>query len=218
VQRLFDRGVAYLTLAHFCENEAVCPCFPYPESMQVLGCFACDRDLTRGLTPFGLEVVERMVDLGLIIDIAHCTPIARKQIFDIVGNRRPIIASHVGSYEINPSPYNLKDGELKRIADTGGLAGVIFMNYWLMPKETKCGLNYIARTIDQFVRAGGIDHVGIGTDFDGFTDPPDDLHDASELPRLTQRLVSDGYGADEICKILGGNALRVLHDGWNKKG
>ena len=60
VQRLFDRGVAYLTLAHFYENEAVSPCFPYPESVQVLGCFDGDRDLSRGLKPFGIEVVERI--------------------------------------------------------------------------------------------------------------------------------------------------------------
>jgi membrane dipeptidase len=59
--------------------------------------------------------------------------------------------------------------------------------------------------------------VGLGTDFDGFTTPPEDLKDASEMPRLTQRLLSDGYSERTICKILGGNALRVLRDGWGKK-
>jgi membrane dipeptidase len=91
------------------------------------------------------------------------------------------------------------------------------MNYWLMPHETKRGLNFIARTINHFVNVGGIDHVAFGSDFDGFTDPPDDLKDASELARLTQRLVAEGYREEEIGKFLGGNALRVLREGWGKK-
>ena len=217
VQRLFDRGVAYLTLAHFYENEAVHPCFPYPESVQNMGCFTGDRNLALGLKPFGEEVVEKMVELGMILDIVHCTPPARKRIYDIVGNRLPLIASHVGAYEINPSPYNLKDWELKKIADSGGVAGVIFMNYWLMPHETKRGLNFIARTLEHFVNVAGIDHVAIGTDFDGFTDPPDDLKDATQLEKLTQRLVAEGYNPEEIEKIWGDNVLRVLREGWGRK-
>jgi membrane dipeptidase len=217
VQKLFDRGVAYLTLAHFYENEAVHPCFPYPESVQSLGCFTGDRNVSLGLKPFGVDVVEKMVELGMILDIVHCTPPARERIYDIVGNRLPLIASHVGAYEINPSPYNLKDWELKKIAESGGVVGVIFMNYWLMPHETRRGLNFIARTIEHFVNAAGIDHVAVGTDFDGFTDPPDDLHDATELPKLTQRLLAEGYRPEEIGKIWGGNVLRVLREGWGRK-
>jgi microsomal dipeptidase-like Zn-dependent dipeptidase len=218
LQRLFDRGVAYMTLAHFYENDAVYPCFPFPESVQILGCFKGDRNVALGLKPFGEQVVEKMVDMGMILDIAHCTPPARERIYDIVGHRMPIIASHVGAYEINPSPYNLKDWEIKKIADMGGVVGVIFMNYWLMPHETNRGLNFIARTLDHFMNVGGADHVGIGTDFDGFTDPPDDLSDASELPKLTQRLLAEGYTVEQIQKILGENALRVLREGWGRKG
>jgi microsomal dipeptidase-like Zn-dependent dipeptidase len=216
LKRLYDRGVAYLTLAHFYSNAAVHPVFPYPESVQGLGCFPYGRDLTLGLTEFGEQVVEAMVEMGMIVDISHCTPPARERIYDIVGDRRPIIASHVGAYEINPSPYNLKDWEIRRIADSGGMVAVILMNYWLMAHETKRGLNFVARTIDHLVKVGGIEHVGIGTDFDGFTDPPDDLKDASELPRLTQRLLAEGYSRGEIEKIWGGNALRVLRDGWGR--
>jgi membrane dipeptidase len=217
LKRLFDRGVAYLTLAHFYKNKAVHPCFPYPESVQKLGCFQGDRDLTLGLKEFGEQVIEKMVELGMILDIVHCTPPARKRIYDIVGQRLPIIASHVGAYEVNPSPYNLQDWEIRKIADSGGVVAVIFMNYWLMPHETGRGLNFIARTIRHFVNAGGIDHVAIGSDFDGFTDPPDNLKDASELPKLTQRLMAEGYTREQIVKIWGGNALRVLREGWNKK-
>jgi membrane dipeptidase len=217
LQRLFDRGVAYLTLAHFYKNKAVHPCFPYPENMQILGCFQDSHDLTLGLEEFGEQVVENMVELGMILDVTHCTPPARRRLYDIVGKRLPIIASHVGAYEVNPSPYNLQDWEVKRIAETGGVVAVILMNYWLMPHETKRGLNFVARTIKHFVNVGGIDHVAIGSDFDGFTDPPDDLKDASKLPRLTQRLVAEGYSREQIVKIWGGNSLRVLREGWGKK-
>jgi membrane dipeptidase len=91
------------------------------------------------------------------------------------------------------------------------------MNYWLMPHETKRGLNFIARTLEHFVNVAGIDHVAIGTDFDGFTDPPDDLKDASQLEKLTQRLIAEGYRPEEIEKIWGANALRVLREGWGRK-
>jgi membrane dipeptidase len=218
LDRLFERGVAYITLAHFYENESVHPTFPFPESVQKFGCFEGDRNPALGLKPFGEQVVEKMVELGIILDVAHCTPPARQRIYDIVGDRMPIMASHVGAYEINPSPYNLKDWEIRRIADTGGLVGVIFMNYWLMPHETFRGLNFITRTLDHFIQAGGIEHVGIGSDFDGFTDPPDDLADASQLPKLTQRLLAEGYSVDQIKKIWGENALRVLREGWGRKG
>jgi membrane dipeptidase len=217
VERLWQRGVAYLTLAHFYKNEAVHPCFPYPESVQKLRCFRGDRNLALGLTDFGAEVIEEMVRLGMILDIVHCTPPARAQIYELVGKRLPLIASHVGAYEVNPSPYNLKDWELKEIAASGGVVGVIFMNYWLMPHETKRGLNFVARTLNHFVQVAGIDHVAVGSDFDGFTDPPDDLKDASEFPKLTERLLAEGYKPDEIEKIWGGNVLRVLKEGWGKK-
>ncbi len=218
LQHFFDRGAVYLTLAHFYKNEAVHPIFPFPEYVQKCGCFMTDRDVTLGLTDFGEQVVEKMVELGMIIDIAHCTPPARKRIYDIVNNRIPIIASHVGAFEINPSPYNLKDWEIKTIAATGGVACVIFMNYWLMPHETKRGLNFITRTLDHFIKIGGLDHAAIGTDFDGFTDPPDDLKHSGELHKLTQRLIAEEYSEEAIKKIWGGNVLRVIRQGWGKRG
>lgn len=216
LEALFERGVAYMTLAHFFENEIVHPCYPWPESMQKFGCFQGERDISQGLKPFGEQVVEKMVDMGMLIDVSHCTPPARERIYEIVANRAPILATHVGAYEINPDPYNLKDWELKKIADSGGVVGVIFMNYWLMPHETKRGINFITRTLDHFIKVAGVNHVGVGTDFDGFTDPPDDLMDASELYKLTQRLLAEGYTEETIAKIWGGNAIRVLKEGWGK--
>lgn len=218
---LYRRGVALLTLAHFYRNRVVHPCYPFPEHMVRLAKNPdLWRDVTLGLTDLGKRVVQRMIELGMLIDLSHCTPPARQQIYDLCdasGKQVPLIASHVGAYEINPSPYNLRDWEIERIARDGGIVSVIFMNYWLMPSETGQGLNFVSRTLEHFIRIGSEDHVGIGTDFDGFADPPDDLHDAAQLPRLTQRLLSDGYSEERVKKILGGNAWRVLREGWGKK-
>ena len=218
---LFARGVISLTLAHFYPNKVVHPCYPFPEDVTRLARRpTLWRDLTLGLTEVGKQVVERMIELGMLIDLSHSSPTARKQIYDIVDASRkriPLIATHVGAYGINPSPYNLADWELRRIARDGGVVGVIFMPYWLMPKNSGQGVNFISRHLQYFIDAGGEDLPGIGTDFDGFATPPDDLDNASQLPRLTQRLVVDGYNEVQIKKILGENALRAIRAGWGRR-
>jgi microsomal dipeptidase-like Zn-dependent dipeptidase len=221
LEALYKRGSIYLTLAHFYPNQVVHPCYPFPEDISQLSSHpTLWRDLTLGLTELGKRVVARMMELGMLIDLSHCTPIARQQIYEIadsIGKRVPLMATHVGAYEINPSPYNLADWEIKRIARDGGIVGVIFMPYWLMPKESRQGLNFVSRHIQHIIQVGGEDVAGIGTDFDGFTTPPDDLDNASQMPRLTQRLVVDGYSPETIKKVLGLNALRVVREGWGRQ-
>ncbi|MGB8214592.1 MAG: membrane dipeptidase [Anaerolineales bacterium] len=220
LEMFYQRGVAYLTLAHFYSNQVAHPCYPFPEDVARLAANPeLWRNLTLGLTDIGKHVVEKMIEIGMLIDLSHCTPTARKQVYDIVDashKRVPLLATHAGAYSINPTPYNLTDWEIHRIARDGGVIGVIFMPYWLMPKESGQGLNFISRHIQYLVEKGGEDIAGFGSDFDGFTTPPDDLDNASLLPRLTQRLVVDGYRGTAIQKILGGNALRSIRQGWGK--
>jgi len=220
LDELYQRGVICITLAHFYPNRIVHPCYPFPEDITRLAANpTLWRDLTLGLTDLGKKVIEKMIELGMLIDLSHCTPVARNQIYEIVDASRkhvPLVASHVGAYAINPSPYNLTDQEIRRIARDGGVIGVIFMPYWLMPKESGQGINFISRHIQHLIDVGGEDVGGIGTDFDGFTTPPDDLDNASLMPRLTQRLVVDGRSEVSIKKILGENALRVIRQGWGR--
>jgi microsomal dipeptidase-like Zn-dependent dipeptidase len=218
---LYQRGVAYITLAHYYPNRVVNPCYPFPEEFANLSSNpALWRDLTLGLTDVGKRVVERMIELGMLIDLSHCTPTARQQVYDIVdasGQRVPLLATHVGAYPVNEDPYNLYDWEVKRIAHSGGVIGVIFSKYWLTAQKTGRSLTAITRTIRYLVNIAGEDAIGVGTDFNGFNHPPEDVRDASEMPRLTQRLLADGNSEAQVRKILGGNALRVLHEGWGKK-
>ena len=221
LETLFNRGTIYLTLAHFYRNQIVNPCYPFPEDIVKLAKrITLWRDLTLGLTDLGKKVVRRMMELGMLIDLSHSTPVARQEVYEIadsMGKPIPLLATHVGAYEINPSPYNLQDWEIKRIARDGGVVGVIFMPYWLMPKESGQGLNFISRHIQHIIQVGGENAAAIGTDFDGFTTPPDDLDNASQMKRLTQRLVIDGYNENQIRKVLGENALAAIRAGWGKQ-
>jgi microsomal dipeptidase-like Zn-dependent dipeptidase len=233
LQAFWDRGVASLTLAHFYPNACVNPVFPYPEHAFKFakkkrgGVDFLDRwDHNKGLTPLGEIIVEKMLELGMLIDVCHCTPRARARIYEIVdhhGATSRVHCSHTGVRAINNDPYNLSDWEIQWIANHGGVIGIIFMNYWLSPDESNLGMKYILNTLEHLRQIGGDDVIGIGTDFDGFTDPPDELEDMSKLPRLTRMLASEyagvettSYPDDVIRKFLGGNALRLLFEGWGR--
>tara|TARA_R100000008_G_scaffold84430_2_gene71816 strand:+ start:23746 stop:24969 length:1224 start_codon:yes stop_codon:yes gene_type:complete len=216
-----ERGVAYLTLAHFYPNKVAHPVFPYPTygiKRSNWKKLMAGWDMNKGLTALGAKVVQRMIDLGMLIDIAHCTPKARKEIYEIVGDRQNlVISSHSGCFEINRDPYNLEDWEIKWIADHGGVVGIIFMNYWISPIDTPLGMKYIEQTISHMRDVAGPHVIGLGTDYDGFTDPPDEMVDISELPRLTRYLHSlERYSEDEIKGFLGGNSLNTLINGWGQ--
>ena len=220
LEALGERGVAYLTLAHFYPNQCVYPVFPYPEygiKRSNWEKLMAGWDMTKGLSELGEEVVEKMIDMKMIIDVCHCTPSARKRIYEIVesrGAQGSVMSSHSGVFEMNPDPYNLQDWEIKWMAENGGAVGVIFMNYWLRQVDTALGLKYIERTINHLINVGGEEVAAIGTDLDGFTDPPDEIVDVSQMPRLTKYLVSLGYSNDTIRKVLGENAMGVLRRGW----
>ncbi len=230
LKKFANRGVAYLIPAHFYPNKLIAPSFPFPEHIALNLIPKKKRDqlreninLTQGLTPLGCKVIEKMIEYRMLIDVSHATPKARQEIYTIVeasGRKSIVMATHVGAYAINPNPYNLKDWEIKWIADHGGVVGIIFMSYWLMPHETTFGLNFISRHLEHLHDVGGPNVSAIGTDFDG-ADPPDDILDPTELIRLTQRLLGEykdisvpKYKKDEVKGILGGNALKMLLNGW----
>jgi membrane dipeptidase len=218
LEQLAQRGVASLTLAHLFPNDLAGHAEAIPAAQRTLPLCPLDTgvDLNRGLTPTGQAVVERMVELRMIPDVTHCTPVARQDVFRLVANRIPVIASHTGVQSMNPEKYNLDETDVQAIAAAGGVVGVIFMPYWLDVAHPGPGLDAIWRTMETVRRwsGGSWEHVAIGTDFDGFTDPPDDCTSEAQLPRIREMLETKGVPPSHADAVLGGNARRVLRNGW----
>jgi membrane dipeptidase len=217
LEQLAERGVASLTIAHLFPNNLAGHAEGIPKDQVVPFChLETGVDLDRGLTLAGRAVVERMAELRVLPDVTHCTPPARRQILELVGDRIPVIASHAGVTALNPVPYNLDEADVRAIAASGGIVGVIFMPYWLDASDPGPGLEAIWQTMLTVNEWSGGDwrHVAIGTDFDGFTDPADDCKSEAELPRVGAKLAGEGLSTEAIARVLGGNARRVLRDGW----
>lgn len=218
LDRLANKGVVMLIPSHFFDNGITRNTRGIPKT-NIASKLCTNYDFTwhhpRPVTSFGMEVLRRMDALGMLIDITHMHPAAREVVYDVVDPAQPIVASHVGVRAMYDHPYNLQDDEIEKIAARQGVIGVIFYTHWLGPNEPKNGLRLIWRTI-QHVRqvTGSFDHIALGSDFDGFTDPPDDVKDASEMGKVTQLMLDEGIGEDDVKKVLGGNAQRVLERGW----
>ena len=218
LDELAARGVASLTLAHLFPNDLAGHTEAIPARLRKLPTCPLDTgvDDRRGLTAAGAAVVERMAELRMVPDVAHCTPPARRRVYELVGGRVPIVASHNGVQSMNNEPYNLDRADVEAIAASGGVVGVIFMPHWLEKPDPRKGLEAIWRTMKTLSdwSGGSWDHVAIGTDFDGFTDPPDDCDTAGELPVVQDMLEHRGLARADVEAVLGGNARRVLRQGW----
>jgi microsomal dipeptidase-like Zn-dependent dipeptidase len=217
VDELADRGVASITLAHLFPNDLAGHAEGIPERQRKFPLCPLDTkvDLSVGLKTAGRAVVEQMVERRIVPDVSHCTRAARQQIYDLVANRVPIVATHVGVRPLNDVEYNLDEGDVKAIAASRGVVGVIFMPYWLDAANPDNGLAAIWKTMDTVRRwTGSWEHVALGTDFDGFTDPADDCKNSSELPKVRTLLESNGVAPADVEAVLGGNARRVLRDAW----
>lgn len=166
------------------------------------------------LTDFGRTVLDKLVLLNMIVDVTHCAPEAREAVLMHLDRTTPVVASHVGGRALKADPYNLADSEMREIAATGGVIGVIFMSHWLAEPGPEEGLESIWATMAHVREITGCwEHVVVGSDFDGFTDPPDDLMNASQLGALSRLLLDRGVSEENVKKILGRNALRVLRSG-----
>jgi membrane dipeptidase len=214
---LADRGVAMITLAHFYDNGFVAHVDGIPDDLWLrkLCTFDFGAGGTPALTDLGRTLLRKMAERRMLVDITHCTPQARAAVLQELDSSRPVVATHIGAASLRADPYNLSDDELREVAARGGAVGVIFMTYWLSPDKPKNGLEAIWQTMEHVHDAtGSWDHVMLGSDFDGFTDPPDDVRDASQFPKVTRMLLDRGVSECDVKKILGGNAQRVLRAAW----
>ncbi len=170
-----------------------------------------EEGLDEGLTPYGVELVRELNRLGIIIDVSHLAPKGVAQVLKL--SNHPVVASHSNAYALCPHYRNLTDAQIKAIAEKGGVIGVNFVPRFLSPRPEKASIDDVLDHIEYLVRVGGINCVGLGSDFDGFTDPPPrGLEDATCFPRIADGLLKRGYSEDQVEKIMGGNFLRVFEE------
>lgn len=156
-----------------------------------------------GLTELGVQTVEECNKMGIIIDISH---IGDTGFYDVLETtKQPIVASHHGLRTFRDTPRYMTDDQVKALAENDGVVGIM---YGLGP-SVETTLEKIVDQIDHVAKIVGVDHVGLGSDWDGGCKPTD-LEDSSKLPNMTKELVTRGYTDQEIKKILGENFLRVF--------
>lgn len=247
LDQLFERGVRYMTLTW--NNSTAWATSAADEVKDTIPM------AKRGLNALGKQIVQRMNQLGMIIDVSH---VGERTFWDAIAvTTKPVIASHSCVHAICPVSRNLKDDQLKAIAKNNGVVHLNFYSGFLdsgfnarnnafqqahkaerdslrkinpepyyasqvlfetYPDEVKGlrpPLSLLLDHLDYIVKLIGVDHVGLGSDFDGISSSPQQLDDVTGLPLITKALLERGYKKKDIRKILGGNFIRVLQANMN---
>jgi membrane dipeptidase len=193
LRALYRLGVRYLTLTHV-KNVS------WADS-------ATDEPVAGGLTGFGREVVAEMNRLGMLVDLSHVAPSTMRDALDV--STAPVIFSHSSCRAVHDHPRNVPDDVLARLAGNGGVCMVTFVPVFLTAEPTATVADVVAH-IEHAREVAGIDHIGIGGDFDGVANLPDGLEHVGRYPVLFQALLDRGWSAEDCAKLAGRNVLRVL--------
>ncbi|EUB97944.1 Membrane dipeptidase [Rhizobium sp. CF080] len=173
-------------------------------------------DTGPGLTDHGFELVKACNTLGILIDLAHIT---EKGFWDVAKTSdQPLIASHSNAHALTPVARNLTDRQLDAIKESGGLVGLNYAVTMLRPDgrdNVATPISEMVRHIDHMVQRMGIDHVALGSDFDGAS-IPEEIHDAAGNQNLVAALKGAGYADAELKKLCRENWLRVLGKAWHE--
>ena len=187
-----QRGVVYITLCHNGDNDL---------------CDSARGSSTHGgVSPFGADVIREMNRLGILVDLSHASEKSFYDALDI--SRVPIVCSHSSARALCDHPRNLTDDQMRALAAKGGVAQITIYNGFLRT-DGAATIHDVLAHLDHAIQVMGIDHVGLGTDFDGDGGVPG-LADSSELINFTRQLLARRYSAADIQKIWGGNFLRVM--------
>jgi microsomal dipeptidase-like Zn-dependent dipeptidase len=186
LETLDRAGFRMIGLAHFFDNEFA---------------GSAHGAEKHGLTPLGRELVQEMERRKILVDLAHASP---KTIDDVTAQAtRPVVVSHTGVRGTCDNRRNLSDEQLKKVAATGGVVGIGFWEVATCANDARA----IARAIRYTAKRVGVQHVALGSDFDGAIAAP---FDVTGLPLITQALQEQGFSDAEIAQIMGGNLLRLL--------
>jgi membrane dipeptidase len=176
--------------------------------------FPASPDTGPGLTPAGVALVRRCAELGIAVDLSHLNAAGFWDVARTLDG--PLIASHSGVHALCPMTRNLTDDQLDAIASSGGLVGINFDTGALREDgadDADTPVERIAEHARYVADRCGVDHVALGSDFDGATMPAE-VADASGLPRVLEALEGAGFGALEVDRIASGNWRRVLAAAW----
>ncbi|MEI2298622.1 dipeptidase [Ensifer sp. MJa1] len=178
--------------------------------------FPSSPDIGPGLSEAGKDLVRACNELKIMLDLSHMN---EQGFWDIAAlSQAPLVASHSNVHALCPHSRNLTDRQLDAIRDTGGLAGINFGVLFLRTdgiKNPDTPLTLLADHIDYIVERIGIDHVALGSDFDGTTIPAA-MRSAADLPLLVELLRTRGYDEKALAMICHGNWLRVLETTWGE--
>ncbi|MDT1064025.1 dipeptidase [Paracoccus sp. CPCC 101403] len=176
--------------------------------------FPSTPEIGPGLSAHGKALIRACNELKIMVDLSHMNDAGFWDIAKI--SDAPLVASHSNAHGICPHSRNVTDRQLDAIKDTGGLVGINFGVMFLNPtgeRDLSLPLEQIVRHVDYIVDRIGIDHVALGSDFDGTTIPAA-IRDAADLPKLTDVLAQGGYQGADLAKITHGNWIRVLERTW----
>jgi len=161
-----------------------------------------------GLTKLGQEVVYEMNRLGMLIDVSHLSDAG---FWDVISRTtKPIAATHSCCRAICSHPRNLTDEQLLALKKNNGIIGINFYPDFLSKDRTN--VDTVIAHIEHAVSIAGVDHVGLGSDFDGINKTPQGLEDVTKLSAITRKLIERGWSENNIKKVMGGNFLRVLYE------
>lgn len=194
---LYNEGVRLMTLLWNEEN-----CMGYPNSRDV-------EVMKKGLKSFGIETIERMNELGIIIDVSHMSDGGFRDVLRY--SKKPVVASHSNARSLCPHPRNLTDEMIRALADKGGVAGLNFYPYFVN-ESGKAGVEDLVRHLEHLFYVGGEDFVAIGTDFDGFDQGDLELQNIGEINLLYEALKKRKFNDGQIEKFWHGNAMRVIKE------
>lgn len=188
VDRLYDAGFRMAGLTHFFDNEIGGSAHGWNKG---------------GLTPLGRQVVRRLEEKHMLVDLAHASP---RVVDDVLAMAtRPVVVSHTGVQGTCPGPRNLSDAHVQAIAAQGGVIGIAYFQGAVCALGTEAIVKAIRHTVD----LAGVKHVALGSDFDGAIRAP---FDTTGLVLITQGLLEAGFSESDIADIMGGNVRRLLLD------
>lgn len=203
LKEFYDKGVRYITLCHSRDNEI---------------CDSCASKVKRwnGLSPFGIELITQMNRLGILIDVSH---VSDETFYDVLKySSKPVVATHSCCRALCGHPRNMTDDMIKALAAKGGVIQINFYPVFLeegfdeehMFEASRPSYTRIVDHIDHVVGLVGIDHVGIGSDFDGIDVTPQGLDDVSMMPKVFDEMRRRGYSEEDIEKVSSRNFFSVL--------